>query len=145
MEGMKPESGPEVHAMAMEALPWLVPRALVEPIELGDGLDAGTLREGLQRLCADASVRAVLAFGSRARGDAHADSDLDLVVVCQEPDLTPERKTSLWRRYRDLLGRMSVGVDLIVTGWRRAERMAGSRWHVMGDVAREGRVLYVAG
>jgi predicted nucleotidyltransferase len=129
----------------METLPWLEPKALGESIALGDGLDSEALREGLRRLCADLSVRAVLAFGSRARGDARSDSDLDLVVVCHEPDLTPEQKTALWRRYRDLLGRMSVGVDLIVTGWRRAERMAGSRWHVMGDVAREGLVLYVAG
>ena len=35
---------------------------------LGDGLDMATLRDGLRRLCNDLSVRALLAFGSRARG-----------------------------------------------------------------------------
>ena len=29
-------------------------------------------------------------------------------------------------------------VDLVVQGQADAERLAGSRWHVMGDVAREG-------
>jgi hypothetical protein len=56
-------------------------------------------------------VQAVLAFGSRARGEAQVDSDLDLVVA----------------------------------GHADAERLSGSRWHGFGDVAREGRVLHVAG
>jgi hypothetical protein len=44
-----------------------------------------------------------------------------------------------------LLGPFGCGVDLVVQGCVDAERLAGSRWHVMGDVAREGKVLYVAG
>jgi hypothetical protein len=32
-----------------------------------------------------------------------------------------------------------------VAGAADAERLSGSCWHVFGDVAREGRVLYVAG
>ena len=37
------------------------------------------------------------------------------------------------------------GVDLVVAGAADAARLSGSRWHVFGDVAREGRVLHVAG
>lgn len=33
---------------------------------------------------------------------------------------------------------------LVVVGAADAQHLAGSRWHVMGDVAREGKVLYVA-
>ncbi len=36
-------------------------------------------------------------------------------------------------------------LDLVVQGQADAAYLAQSRWHVMGDVAREGRVLYVAG
>jgi hypothetical protein len=43
------------------------------------------------------------------------------------------------------VGRLGVGIDLVVAGAADAERLSGSRWHVFGDVAREGRVLYVAG
>jgi predicted nucleotidyltransferase len=127
------------------AIPWRQPRKLEPLVDLGPGVDPQVCGQALARLCSEPDVLAVLAFGSRARGDAHADSDLDLVVICQDAELTPEGKLAGWRRYRERLGRVPVGVDLIVTGWRQAERMAGSRWHVMGDVAREGKVLYVAG
>ncbi|MFW6730690.1 MAG: hypothetical protein ACODUE_02985 [Synechococcus sp.] len=35
-------------------------------------------------------------------------------------------------------------VDLVTAGTADAQRLSGSRWHVFGDVTREGRVLYVA-
>jgi predicted nucleotidyltransferase len=54
----------------------------------------------------------VLLFGSRARGDARPDSDLNLLVVVGEED---------------------------------AERLAGSRWHVVARALREGKELDVAG
>jgi len=66
-------------------------------------------------------------------------------VICREPSLTPAEKTERSFGYRQLLGSVGCGVDLVVVGAADALRLAGSRWHVMGDVAREGRVLYVAG
>ncbi len=43
-------------------------------------------------LIAEPEVRAVVAFGSRARVEALADSDLDLVVITRTPTLTPQQK-----------------------------------------------------
>ena len=127
------------------AIPWLAPQPLMEQLALGPGLeDQPQLRAGLQRLCADSSVQAVLAFGSRARGGARVDSDLDLAVITREPSLDPALKTQRWMHYRRLLGTLPVDLDLVIHGAADAQRLAGSRWHVMGDVAREGRVLYVA-
>lgn len=131
-------------APANPTLPWEHPTALPEPLELGPGLVTDQLRGGLLALIAEPDVRAVVAFGSRARGEAQSDSDLDLVVITRAATLTPQQKLEGWRRYRERLGRVPVGVDLLVTGWQDAERMAGSRWHVMGDVAREGKVLYAS-
>jgi predicted nucleotidyltransferase len=126
-------------------LPWLQPTPLQVPPAVGQGLDLDALRVGLERLAADPEVKALMAFGSRARGNAKPDSDLDLAVISALPKLEPERKLEAWSRYSKQLGRVGVGVDLIVSGWQDAALMAQSRWHVMGDVAREGKVLYVAG
>jgi len=126
-------------------IPWLQPQSLVEELELGHGLDATSLRSGLIVLASQPQVQALVAFGSRARGDARLDSDLDLAVICREPSLTPAEKTERSFGYRQLLGSVGGGVDLVVVGAADAQYLAGSRWHVMGDVAREGRVLYVAG
>jgi predicted nucleotidyltransferase len=127
------------------AIPWLEPQPLVDQLELGPGLDPSSLRKALIVLARHPQVQAVVAFGSRARGDARPDSDLDLAVICREPSLTPAEKTQRSFGYRQLLGPVGCGVDLVVVGAEDAQHLAGSRWHVMGDVAREGRVLYVAG
>jgi len=131
--------------MEQVVLPWLKPMALQVPHSIGAGLDQHALRESLQRLVGDPEVKALVAFGSRARGEARPDSDLDLAVISAAPQLQPQQKLQEWSRLRKQLDSVGVGVDLIVSGWQDAARMAQSRWHVMGDVAREGKVLYVAG
>lgn len=127
------------------AIPWLQPQPLVAQLDLGPGLDSASLRNGLIVLARQPQVQALVAFGSRARGDARLDSDLDLAVICREPSLTPAEKTERSFAYRQSLGSVGCGVDLVVVGAVDAQHLAGSRWHVVGDVAREGRVLYVAG
>jgi predicted nucleotidyltransferase len=127
------------------AIPWLEPQELVGRLQLGPGPDVTRLQDGLAALIAQPPVQALVLFGSHARGDACIDSDLDLAVICREPSLTPAEKTQRSWAYRQLLGPLGCGVDLVVVGANDAQRLAGSRWHVMGDVAREGKVLYVAG
>ena len=105
-----------------------------------DPLSCGAALGGL---CAEPDVQAVMVFGSRARGEARFDSDLDLAVIVRQPQLTPAEKIACWRRFHGVLGRLGVKVDLVVAGSADADRLSGSRWHVFGDVAREGRVLYV--
>ena len=83
--------------------------------------------------------------GSRARGEAQADSDLALAVILRQHRLTPAWNQLCWRRFRQALGPLGGGVDLIVAGAADAAKLSGSRWHVFGDVAREGKVLHVAG
>jgi hypothetical protein len=58
---------------------WLQPTAfrLGDP---GPGLAAEEIEPGLLRLAADPGVCALVLFGSRARGEARPDSDLDLLV-----------------------------------------------------------------
>jgi predicted nucleotidyltransferase len=85
---------------------------------------------------ASSSARVIL-FGSYARGDASEDSDVDLLVVESElPDKAPE-----YLQLKSAVGRIGVGVDLIVMSDQEFER----RRHVPGTVpywaAKEGQVL----
>ena len=126
------------------AIPWLDLQPLPDAVDLGPGCHAGLLQQGVVALSSQPEVQALVAFGSRGRGEARADSDLDLAVICREAVVPPALKTERAFQYRQVLGPVSCGVDLVVVGAADAQHLAGSRWHVMGDVAREGRVLYVA-
>ena len=64
-------------------------------------------------------------------------SGCDLPGVGTEQRPTGER----WRSYREALGLLGCGVDLVLQGQNDAAKLAGSRWHVMKDVARHGVVL----
>ena len=131
-------------SIATIKLPWTRSSPLALPDQLGNGMDRDQLCEGLQRLIACEGVGAVVLFGSRALGRARADSDLDLAVICREPDLNSAQRGERWRSYRDALGHLGCGVDLVLQGQNDAAKLAGSRWHVMKDVARQGVVLYAS-
>ena len=100
----------------------------------------------LQRMTAAiveaADPERVILFGSRARGDAGVDSDIDLVVVEAEP-FGPDRdrgaeETRLWRA----LAKFHVPKDILVYSLDEAEHWRGSLNHVLARALREGRVLY---
>jgi hypothetical protein len=61
--------------------------------------------------------------------------------------LTPQERQQTTRSLRAALWalRLSVGVDLVVVGTADAQRLAGSRWHVVARALREGKELHVAG
>jgi uncharacterized protein len=83
------------------------------------------------------SPRRRVLFGSRGRGDARPDSDIDLLVVMPQPTLTPIERQCALRSLR-------VAVDLVVVGEQDARDLAGSRWHVVAQALREGHELDVA-
>ena len=126
------------------ALPWMCTRPMALPEQLGEGLDRDLVSKGLQRLIKCDGVGAVVMFGSRALGNARRDSNLDLAVICTEPELSPEQRGERWRTYRKALGSLGCGIDLVLQGQNDAAKLAGSRWHVMKDVTRDGVVLYAS-
>jgi predicted nucleotidyltransferase len=124
---------------------WTTPRPFALP-DLGPGIgpeQREALKTALQTIAADPSVQALVLFGSRATGSARPDSDVDLLVVERTPHLEGEAKVASWWRHFAPLKPLKLPVDLIVSGSADAERLAGSRWHVISDAARQGRVLVV--
>lgn len=71
-------------------------------------------------------MNAVVAFGSRGRGDTQADSDLDLAVIAKQPQLSPQAKLQLWKQCRAAVGSVPVRCDLLVHGNADAARLSQS-------------------
>ena len=81
----------------------------------------------------------VILFGSYARGDADAQSDLDFMVV--EPSVTSQREEMV--RLRQVLSPLRVPVDVLVVSREGFEAWKDKINNVVHEASREGRV-YVA-
>ena len=84
----------------------------------------------------------VILFGSRARGDAREESDVDLVVVESEPfGKTRSRRLEAVRLWRALSGFL-VPKDILVYSHDEVEHWRHSPNHVLARALREGTMLY---
>ena len=100
------------------------------------------LERMVQAIVAEVDPEQVILFGSRARGDARADSDVDLVVVVAEPfGKTRSRYQEAVRLYKVLAG-SGVPKDILVYSRDDVEYWRDSLNHVLARALREGRVLY---
>jgi predicted nucleotidyltransferase len=84
----------------------------------------------------------VILFGSRARGDARPDSDVDLLIVEPEP-FSPQRsrRQETGRLYLALL-KLAIAKDLLLYSCDEFERLKDSAHPVVGRAVRAGSVLY---
>jgi uncharacterized protein len=90
--------------------------------------------ERLRRAAPDATI---ILFGSHARGDAHAGSDLDILVV--EPEVASAHAEEV--RLSDLLGDLLLEIDLLVASQAAFDKWSGESCTLMHEAARDGRVL----
>lgn len=99
------------------------------------------LAQAAQRVASAASRPAtVIVFGSYARGDATEASDLDLVVV--EPELVD--KAAEYLRLKAAVGRIGVGVDLLLFARPDFERRSQVPGTLPYWAKKEGKVLHDA-
>ena len=81
-------------------------------------------------------------FGSRARGDARPDSDVDLLIVEQGP---PDPRCSRWEKLVQLsrcLARFRIPNDTLIYSRNEVERWRHTTNHVVARALREGKLLY---
>ena len=86
-----------------------------------------------------AQPQRIILFGSAARGEMNADSDLDLLVIAETRD---RRATA--RRIRRARPRRSAPLDVVVTTAIEVEANRHDPCCFIHDALREGRVLYDA-
>lgn len=104
--------------------------------------DEALLHQLVETIVREVSPEAIILFGSRARGDVRADSDVDLLVVETEP-FSPQRsrRKESARLYMALRG-LAISKDILLYGREEFDHWKNSLNHVVGRAHREGRVLH---
>jgi predicted nucleotidyltransferase len=92
----------------------------------------------VDRIVARFKPRRVVLFGSRARGTATADSDVDLLVVLDRVSDKREAAIEIRRALSDL----PVCKDIIVTTPDEIVRRGDLAGSVLRPALREGKVIY---
>ncbi len=104
-------------------------------------IDDAVIENAGRRLAAAArSPARVVLFGSRARGGARPDSDLDFLVI----EAHVESKLDEMVRLRDALPPLGVPVDVVVVSEEEATRRQRVPSTLVHRALREGRVLVPA-
>lgn len=100
------------------------------------------LRDMVKVIVDEVDPEQVILFGSRARGDASADSDLDFVVIESSSfGAGRDRRLEaahLWRALADF----DVPKDILLYSGDEAEYWRDSVNHVLARALREGKILY---
>jgi predicted nucleotidyltransferase len=97
------------------------------------------IQQAVDILVREAAPNRVILFGSYARGEAHAESDLDFLVVLDRPF----DKLAEMNRLRTALRPLSIPADVLVAD----EAYLASSWAdfpgtYLFDALREGKVMY---
>lgn len=108
--------------------------------------DTGLIGEMARCVGESLPADCVILFGSRARGDGHARSDVDLAVIAGTGELNREQRYELRQRALMQAETVAAGqyrhIDIIVWTDDEFRIKKRSRNHVAGRAWREGVVLY---
>ena len=104
--------------------------------------NAAPLDRMVRAIVDEADPERVILFGSRARGDARPDSDVDLVVVESEPFGEGRSRFAEMARLDRAVAEFGVSADILVYGRDDVEYWRDSPNHVLARALREGRTLY---
>jgi uncharacterized protein len=96
------------------------------------------MAEATRRLVEAARPRKIILFGSRARGDAREDSDVDLLIIEGE---VRDRVAEMVRLTRVLKG-LVLPVELVVISEAMFDDWADTPGTLYYEAKREGEVLY---
>jgi uncharacterized protein len=87
-----------------------------------------------------ANPKRIILFGSRARGEAQADSDLDLLIIVPDGTSSIDARRAIGRA----LISPETSYDLIVYTESEYGRMKLEGWSIFEEIDRDGKVIYAA-
>ena len=101
-------------------------------------VDDALIEEITRRIVEGVHPNRIILFGSRARGDARPDSDIDLFVELESPGSPVERHVKV----RGFLRGLGVAMDLIVMTPEEVSERRKSSISLVPIIEREGRILF---
>ena len=104
--------------------------------------EAEVLRRMVDIIVREADPEAIILFGSRARGEAGPDSDVDLLIIEREPFGPGRSRIQEAARLYHALRYMPASKDLLVYSREEFDRWKEALNHVVANAAQEGRLLY---
>lgn len=102
-------------------------------------LTPSLLHEITRRLVAEFHPERIILFGSRAWGEPTEDSDVDLLVIVPDSDISPTRRS---QRAHRCLGALRVPADILVKTRAEADRLGRVATSLVSRAQAEGEVLY---
>lgn len=100
------------------------------------------LGEIVQAIVTEVNPEQVILFGSRARGDARRNSDIDLLVVESRPFGSGRSAHDEEVKLLRAVARFDVDTDVLVCSRDDFDYWKGTLNHVLARAAREGIVVY---
>jgi len=104
--------------------------------------DEVLLQQMVQTIINEVAPEAIILFGSRARGEARADSDVDLLVIEKEPFSPQRSRRKEVARLQMALRNLPFSKDILLYSRDEFEHWRNSLNHLVGRAGREGRVLH---
>ncbi len=96
------------------------------------------LPEITERIIETSNPEKIILFGSHARGNAHPDSDIDLLVIIPKIKKMRAESVKVRRALRGLL----IPIDVIVASLEQIERLGNMKGLIYHTALSEGRVVY---
>jgi predicted nucleotidyltransferase len=100
------------------------------------------LAEIVETVVREVAPERIILFGSQASGSAAEDSDLDLVIIEDEPFGESRSRKAEISRIRRALSRFRIPKDILVYSSGEADQWKGCTNHILAEAFREGRLLY---
>ncbi len=104
-------------------------------------LSRSVLDEIVRRLVGALQPMKIYLFGSHAGGNPDSNSDVDLLVVVPDTEIS---RRDLARRGRKSLWGMAVPVDLVVCTTSEMDKWSGVGCNLIHTVAEKGQQVYAA-